>query len=352
MLTKIHGIKIARAKGRIYYYHRATGKRIAASPNTPAFLIEVLQINADAAAVPKQKQKMRAKSSVSGTWGALATAYLNSPEFTCLADRTKRDYNGVLAYLVSLNDMMLIQLSSGACLKIRDKAFGQKKRRFANYVVQVLSVVLGWGKLRGYVAENAAQGLGKIAAPRDLIQNRVWSDDECRIVLAEATGGVRIAIALGMFAGMRFGDVVRISWSAYNGKEIEWRQSKTGDAVWLPAARELRLILDAAPRVATTMITGIRDRPWADATLRREFRTLIIRLELTGRVGKGLTFHGLRSTAATKLADLGADVRIIQAMLGHRSATMAFHYSREASKRRAGTAAIHMLDERRSRKRS
>lgn len=213
----------------------------------------------------------------------------------------------------------------------------------------MLSVVLAWGKPRGYVVENAALGLDKIKAPRDAVkQNRAWSDDECRIVLDAAQGGLKVAIALGMFAGMRGGDVVRAAWSAYDGTAIEWRQGKTGDVVWLPAARELRTVLDAAPRVATTIVTGASTRPWTEGTLRKEFRTLIARLEKSGQIAKGITFHGLRSTAATNLADLGADVRAIQAMLGHRSAVMAFHYSRDASKRRAGMAAIHLLDEHRS----
>jgi integrase len=348
MLTKIPGIKQTTVNGRVYYYHRATGKRIAVAPQSPAFVIEVARLNAEAGLGEVKYKVRRRQQHGSGTWGALAVAYVDSPEYARLAERTKQDYDRILAYLASLNEMPLIQLNSAACLKIRDKAFQQKKRRFANYVIHMLSVVLGWGKPRGFVTENAALGLEKIKASSTHVQqNRAWSDDECCVVLTQAKGGTRIAIALGMFAGMRGGDVVRVGWSAYNGQEIEWRQGKTGDAVWLPAARELRIILDAAPRVATTIVTGASNRPWTEGTLRKEFRTLIASLEKSGQVAKGLTFHGLRSTAATNLANLGADVRAIQAMLGHRSAVMALHYSRDASKRRAGTAAIHLLDERR-----
>lgn len=116
-----------------------------------------------------------------------------------------------------------------------------------------------------------------------------------------------------MFARMRGGDAVRGGGHAYDGSATEWRQGRTGNAVWLPAARELRHILDTAPRAATTIATGASGRPWSEGTSRKEFRTPIARLESEGRVAKGITFRGLRSTAATKLAD--ADVR---AMLGHR----------------------------------
>lgn len=344
-ILKIHGIKIARAKGRVYYYHRASGKRIAASPRSPEFLLEVAQLSVEAARAPKRKI---VRHHGSGTWGALVAAYRASPEFAKLADRTKRDYENVLRYLASLDGMALIQFTRKACFAIRDKAFEQHKRRFANYVVNMLSIVFAFGRDRDFgITENPAIGM-KIEASSDAAEaNRPWSEDECAIVLGEAKGALKVAVALGMFAGMRGGDIVRVAWNAYDGSAIEWRQGKTGEAVWLPAHRELRAILDAAPRAATTIVTGPSGRPWTEGTLRKFFRTLIARLEQEGRVGLGLTLHGLRTTAATVLADLGADVRAIQAMLGHKTPVMSFHYSRAADKKRAGTAAIHYLETRR-----
>lgn len=349
MIVRVKGIKRVRSKGRVYHYHRATGKRITAPPNSAAFIAEVRQL--DAAPITdrtaKPRHETRPAPYKAGTWGALVAAYRASPEFSRLADRTKRDYGRVLDYLAALDDMPLVQISAAACLKIRDRAFAQHKRRFANYSTHMLSVVLGWGKPRGYVAENAAAGIDKIMPPRDHPkQNRAWSDDECEAVLSAASGGLRVAIALGMYAGTRGGDVVRIGWTAYDGSSIEWRQGKTGDAVWLPAHRDLRTILNETPRVATTIVAGASGRPWKHATLSKEFRALILRLEREGRVRPGLTFHGLRSTAGKVLADLGADVRAIQAMLGHRSTAMAIHYSNEADRKRAATAAVHVLERR------
>ena len=107
----------------------------------------------------------------------------------------------------------------------------------------------------------------------------------------------------------------------------------------------LREILDAAPRIGETIVAGPDGRPWAEGTLRANFRDLIRRLEDEGRIAKGLTFHGLRSTNATRLADAGADVRAIQAELGQRTAAMALHYSRRADMRRAAETAVRLLDD-------
>ena len=350
MIVRVPGVKRVRSKGHVYYYHRATGLRITSPAHTADFVAEIQRLDRLAVAGIHKNGCTRSKKERGplyrlGTWGALVAAYRDSPEFARLSDRTKRDYDGVLNYLAALDDMPLAQINSAVCLKIRDRAFQQRKRHHANYCVQLLSVVLGWGRPRGFVVDNAATGVAKIAAPRDAKkQNRAYSYDECRAVLEEATGGLRVAIGLGMFAGMRGGDAIRAPWSAYDGQTIEWRQGKTGDLVWLPVHRELRIILDQAPRVATTIVTGAAGRPWAETTLRQEFHRLVVRLERSGRVGPGLTFHGLRSTAGKVLADMGADVRAIQALLGHRTAAMALHYSSEADRRRAATAAVHVLE--------
>jgi integrase len=344
MITKIRGIKQTTVKGRRYYYHRATKKRIEARPNTPAFILEIAELDKEAGTTPR-RAIVRRRPHGSGTWGALVEAYRASAKYTLLGERTKSDYDKVLAYLATLNDFALVQFDPEACEKIRDKALQDKKRRFANYVVHMLSLVLGWGKTRREFGhfENGAVGLKKFAAPGDA--NRPWSEDECRIVLAEAKGTLRAAVALGMFASMRGGDVVCVRWSDYNGTAIQWQQNKTADPVWKPARRMLRAILDAAPRIGETIVAGADGRPWADGTLRANFRELIRGLEDEGRIAKGLTFHGLRSTNATRLADAGADVRAIQAELGQRTAAMALHYSRRADMRRAAETAVRLLDD-------
>jgi integrase len=225
----------------------------------------------------------------------------------------------------------------------------QRKRRFANHVVQVLGTILNWGRPRKLSLGNPLMGMRniKIPRPRDLPRaNRPWTEAETVIVLEAASGGLRLALALACYAGMRGGDIVRVTW-ATDGKTLEWRQGKTGDPVWLPALPELRAILDEAERVAPTIVTSAFGRPLTEAGLRKSFRTLILRLQRDRRVAPGLTLHGRRHTLGDDLANLGADPRMIQAVLGHRSMAASLHYSAGADRRRAASAAIELLEKRR-----
>jgi len=344
MLPMPRGIHVVTVKGRQYFYHRATKTKIVSRPTNPiAFIAELAAIDATAAAAPKKI--VRRIPHDGGTWGALVEAYRESAKYVLLGERTKRDYDKYLAYLSSLNDMPLIQFDRAACEKIRDKTLAQKKRRFANFVVATLRLVLGWGRSRPEFGryENGAAGLGQFAATGDA--NRAWTEDECRVVIEEATSILQRAIALAMFASMRGGDVVKAKWSDYNGSAIQWRANKNSFPVWKPARRMLREILDATPQIGDTIVAQANGEPWEPATLRSNFRDLIRRLENEGRVGKGLTLHGLRTTNATRLADRGGDVRAIQAELGDKTTAMAFHYSRGADMKRAAETAVRILDE-------
>jgi integrase len=335
---RVKGVKRVRAKGRIYYYDRQTGKRISSDYGTPEFFDEITRLHSTT----------KARTSSPGTLGALIEAYRASPEFTGLAPRTRADYQKVFGYLSSIEGLPLIQIDEAAVTKFRDRAFAQRKRRFANYVVQVIRLLFGWGKARGFV-QRPLGDLALIRRPRGTPKaNRAWTPDECTAVLGAAMGGIRVGVALGMYGALREGDVIRFPWSGYDGSSIQWTQGKTGDEVWLPAHRELRAILEEASqaRSAITAVVNHIGVPYTGNGFRVMFFRLIRRLEAEGKVGPGLTFHGLRHTAGKLLDEAGCDTRTIAAVLGQRSEAMARHYSEEGDRRRRVVVAIKKLERR------
>jgi len=180
--------------------------------------------------------------------------------------------------------------------------------------------------------------------------NRAWTEHECAVVIAAANGGLLSVIALGRYGAMRETDAVRFGWTGYDGQSIRWIQSKTGELVEMPAHAELRKILDAMPRQAIVVaVSGRRrkDQPFQPFTVsgfRASFFKLLRKLEKDGKIGHGLTFHGLRHTAGKLLDEAGADPKTIAAMLGQRSIAMAEHYSREGDRRRRTADAVMKLE--------
>lgn len=333
---RVRGVKMVRSKGREYHYHRATGRRIVAEPGTAAYLTEVECLNGLVAAIPEP---------LDGTLGGMVDAYRLSPEFRQLAPRTRRDYEGVLDWLRPIFPMPVAQVDTPFIVRLRDKAFEHRGRRFANYARDVLSIVFGWGKPRGHAKENPAADCPRIRRPRDKPQaNRPWAPLELEGAILGAPPGVRAAVALGAFAGIRQGDALRLPWSAYDGQAINWRQAKTGAALTVWAHARLRAILDATPKRSTLIVTGERGRPFTESGFRAVFFGMVRELVAAEWAQPGLTFHGLRHTAGVTLADAGCDAMMIQAVLGHAHRASSETYVRGADQAKKAKAAILRLE--------
>ena len=95
MLARMRGLKVVQAKGRVYCYHRATGKRLQAAPTlfrglwvaTPELLAEVAALEASPT-TPKP-----------GSVYELIASYRASPAFADLSERSKKDYRRVLLWM-------------------------------------------------------------------------------------------------------------------------------------------------------------------------------------------------------------------------------------------------------------
>jgi integrase len=340
-ILRIPHIHAVRSKGRIYYYHRHTREKLPGKPSDPEFITAL-------AAIEAKRKATESVPAVDGTFAGVVRAYLASPEYLGLADRTRGDYRKVLDYLVErMGKVPLVKIDGPAVFAIRDKTLALRKRRFANYVVQMMSAVFSWAQPRGFspgLAGNPARDVPMLPRPKGApIANRAWSGVEVAAVLNAASPALRIPIALGAYLGARQGDVLRMTWSAFDGQGFTFTQSKTGAALWLPAHAYLRELLRTARRDSPVIVLGKRGKPFTSNGFQREFFKLIRRLEAADKIGKGLTFHGLRHTVGKHLADAGCDTRDIQAWLGHATATMAEHYAKEADQKRRVKGAVVKL---------
>lgn len=339
--VRVKGVKRYRSKGRWFCYHRASGIRLKSPFGTPAFFAELARVEEAWAATGGAKARP-------GSLGAAIASYRRSPAFTELAPRTRADYQLVFDYLADLDPMPLARIDTAFVARLRDKTYKLRKRRFANYVVSVLGSVLRHGAEYGLVAGNPAKGVKKIARPKNMAKaNRAWSAAERSTVLDAAPPYLQVPIALGMFTGMREGDVLRLPRNAR--ADDGWLVVKTAkagtDLAW-PVHSRLAEILDGAPaHDAVTMCVNSRGRPWKSASaFRSAFFKLIRRLEGKAAVRDGLTFHGLRHTVGKLLKEDGASDEDIAVALGQKTVAMARHYSEEADKRTRMTAVVKTFD--------
>lgn len=338
-VMRLRGLNKVKAKGKLYYYHRASNTRLKAEFGTAEFVAELQALEA-------AHKKPKPEKPLNGTLGAAIEAYRATSFFQNRAVDTKLSYDRVLKLLDPVRDMPLVALTSNQVAKMRDKLFAANGRWNANMMLTVLSLVSDNAVERGAAQSNPVAHVRKIPKPTDApVANRPWKPEECEAVLAAARPYLKVPIALAMLAGLRKGDVLTVKKTAIRDGLIHIKTSKRGVEAKIPIHPVLRKVLDEAPaHEQETVAANSRGERWTKDGFNTSFGKLIRALEEAGKVEEGLTLHGLRHTLGTRLKEAGASDREIADILAQTSLSMAKHYSRQADTTQASRVLIEAAD--------
>lgn len=323
-IVRVKGVKryFEPKSGKWYAYHRKTGKRIKAEFGTPEFFVEL-------AALHDGIKKDDAKP---GTLGALIVSYRNSAGFKSLAGRTRSDYQKVMDYLQKYAESPLADLTHGALSRFRDKVFEEKKRKFANYTLTVLSILFEHAIEMEMASVNPVTKVKRVRKAKDTAEaNRPWTDEEREVVTASLPAHMQLPVSLMMYCGLDPQDALKLPRTAVSDGMIDTRRGKTGVPVWMPVPAPVREVLASAPEHdAITLCANSYGKPWTYNGFSTNWARIKTKLEAARKVQPGLTLKGLRHTVATILREMGKDPATIANMLGQKTEAMAKHYSRRA----------------------
>jgi len=193
-----------------------------------------------------------------------------------------------------------------------------KSKRQADYALTILGTVLGWAKERGKITVNPCERIGRVYNGTRV--DFVWSIEDESAFLRSAPPHLHLPLLLALWTGQRQGDLLRLTWNAYNGSEIRLRQSKSIGRhrrlvnVVIPVGAPLKAALDEAAKNKRSPIVLLNSdgRPWTEDGFRTSFN------KARNKAGVvGLTFNDLRGTAVTRLALEGASEAQIVSITGH-----------------------------------
>jgi integrase len=328
MRVRIVGIKrFVDHTGKLRLYYRRKG--------APSVSIDpTLSGAALVAKVAELDRRHLSPSAKGGTLRHLVGDYkAKSNHWRVLRTRTRKDYERVFAWLGAALDAPLTAITSPAMAATRDKARDQHEPKFANQVVTSLKMVFRHGVEHGMMRENPCLGLSK-ATGGNKRENRPCAAWEAAALLHHAPANLLPGIALGLYCGIREGDVTALPANAVIGDWIEFRQGTPGRAHAAPLTGDLRAILSQIPaHDATTLLISSTGRPWTlegFKTAWGRYRDKLVEAEL---IRPGVTFHGLRHTGATILAEMGYEEAQIRHFLGHGPRTISGHYAKSAKRR-------------------
>lgn len=288
-----------------YLYHRVTGKRICGQPGTSEFLANYeVACRLDGRVAPD-------------TFAAMVMGFRASPEFSNLRERTRTDYDKHLNSL--LDKFGAVELEAFNDHRIRRDIMewrdvkAKQSLKQADYAMAVLRLTLQWAYNQGRLGINHAMRVGKLYTSKR--SGKIWEEDEIDALMIAAHDTVRWVFLLALNTGQRQGDLLTMTWNAYDGTAIKLRQSKGGKLVYVPCTAELRSVLAKIPRRATTILTNQKGLPWTSDG----FRTMFDRTKRQAGI-RGKTFHDTRGTFVTRSAERGGTVPEIATITGHSQA--------------------------------
>jgi integrase len=186
----------------------------------------------------------------------------------------------------------------------------ETSRRQADYGWVVLARVLSFGMDRGLVAANPCARGGRLY--RGSRAEKIWTAADEAAFMAGAPPHLYLALLLALWTGQRQGDLLRLPWSAYDGRQIRLRQAKGGRPIVVPVGAPLKAGLDAAAKRSPIILTTKDGKPWTPDGFRASWAKASKRAGIVG-----LTFHDLRGTAVTRLATCECTEAEIATLTGH-----------------------------------
>ncbi len=326
--------KLASGTVAVYYYHRATGRKLPGKPSSPEF---VAAYHAAAVSISSTDRHV-------GTLQRAIQDYLQSSDFTGLRASTQTDYRKHIAKveakfgtlpLIALNDPAV----RGTFLKWRDGLAVRSKRQ-ADAAMVMLGTIIAWAMDAGEyrILYNRAARPGRLykSARADII----WTVGDIDRFNAVASPALRLLLLIAVDTGQREGDLLALTWTAWDGSHVSLKQSKGGKHVRVMATAELRAALNGATRASTSLLTDDQGRPWTLSRFNKAWRAATLDAGLDG-----LHFHDLRGTFVTRAADAGASVAQIATITGHSlkdCQTILDAYMARTGNR--GDATIHRMD--------
>lgn len=260
-LKGLHWTKARLADGstKIYWYAWRGGPRLKGEPRSPEFIASFNAAVASRAAPPE------------GRLQSLIFAYQRTQDFLRLRERTRADYiKQIMKIELRLGDMPLKALvdprTRGILLDWRDELALASKRQ-ADYAWTVLAKILSVAKDRGRITVNPCERGGRVYSGTRV--DLIWTDDDEAAFLKTAGPHLHLPLIMALWTGQRQGDLLRLPWSAYDGRDIRLKQSKTGEKVLVPVGKPLKTILDATARRSPIILVNSEGRPWDSGRIPR-----------------------------------------------------------------------------------
>ena len=271
--------------------------------------------------------------------GALVSAYQMSPEWQHLALASRKVMGVYIRDVLTMGQHAPVKdLKRSDILAARDAIAMRSGNGAANMFLSTASCIMTWAIDHDWIE----------VSPCHRIKSRrsgslpAWTPQEADRAEQVLPTHLARAVVLARYTAQRRGDLVRMTWAAYDGRAIQLTQQKTRVSLTIPVHPRLKVALDAWKAEADRGLTILRSPiglPWQPDHLTDALRDALDAHGFRKRLG----IHGLRKLAAAELANAGCSTHEIAAITGHQTLAMVAHYTRSADQAQLAESAVIRL---------
>lgn len=225
-----------------------------------------------------------------------------------------------------------------------------------NLDVKIIGGALNVARRQGLIPTNPAEA---VELPEvESVERGTFTPAEVKLLVDVAEGEWKLLIPLAYYTAARLGDCCRMQWDGLDlaGETLTYTQSKTGKKVTVPLHPDLLARLNKLagtdqpevfilPQLASQRVSGRRG---LSETFKKIMRKAGLDLQTVKGAGKRMfskrTFHSLRHTSNSEMANKGVSAEVRMGVTGHKSAREHQKYTHlEMETRRAAVGKIPAL---------
>jgi integrase len=260
--------------------------------------------------------------------------YLPHCKATHTASTYTRDQSLAARVLKHFGRMTLRAIGSGDVQRYVDQRVGAESRykkpvrpATVNRELMCISGALTEAMKRGYIDRNPVVGVPQLPEHNDRLRWLTSKEEER--VLGYAPEFLKPIVLTALHAGMRRGEIMRLKWADvdFDQRLIRVAESKSHKTRYIPINKTLFALLEAiepftgpkgpSPYVFTNPVTGTRYEDVSHTFDRAATKAGF----------DDVTFHTLRHTFASRMAQDGVPLKAIQELLGHGTMQMTMRYA-------------------------
>ena len=268
-----------------------------------------------------------------GTFNRLISEYQQSRGFKKLKPSTAKVYRNIFAkFAESHGHRIVSQMKSTHVEKI--VADMSETPGAANSFLKRFKTIMKFAFTQDWIDRDPTFGQTGYKAGHF----HTWEDEEIKQFETYWPIGTkeRTAFALHLYTGQRRSDVHRMTWAHYKDDKIKVVQLKTGIALSIPVHPALANLLSQTKKEQFAIIATEHGKPFSVAGYGAWINSAIKKAGLPDRCKA----HGLRSAAASRLADCGCTPHEIMSITGHQTLAMVALYTKGANQIRNSEEAM------------